>query len=126
MFWGTNFHRGKNQNRKACGQPICLVQDSEERAFIELTHGLYFLFTRRSIAKLWPLLCPRVNRPESLFTGTLRTTLDPPMGMRVSISLRLHPAMHTHLVYTLYNFLPYIENEQNTQISTKHSGGSRI
>ena len=54
------------------------------------------------------------------FTGTLRTTLDPPMGMRVSI--RLHPAMHTHLVYTLYDFLPYIENGQNTHKTVTNDG----
>ena len=41
MFLHTNFHRAKNQNRKACGQPIRLIQDSAEREFSQLTYGLF-------------------------------------------------------------------------------------
>ena len=46
-----------------------MIQGSGERPFTQLTHGLCFLFIAKSVAKLWLLLLPQVDRPESLSIG---------------------------------------------------------
>ena len=69
-----------------CGQPIRLVQGSGERSFTQLTHGLCFLFIAKSIAKLWLLLLPQVDRPGSLLLE-LRAKTD--FCIQISIELKI-------------------------------------
>ena len=45
---------------------MSLIRGSEERPFTQLTRSLCFLFIANSIAKLWLLLLPQVDRPETL------------------------------------------------------------
>ena len=52
-----------------------MVQDSGERQFTQLTHGFVFLFIAKSVAKLWLLLLPQVDRPESLVIAVSELSL---------------------------------------------------